>query len=1173
MARAIVNSAVCVPYADAQYEGRRKMSSIRWNKSQRAAIEFRGKNLLLSAAAGSGKTATLTQRIIELLCDPSSGADISSMLVLTFTNDAAAELKSRISAALSDAIARDPSDKRLLRQLRCLDSAAISTTHSFLINELRPYFMRFDLPPDFSICDEASVAQLRRELMADTVNDYFDGVCKCDDFILLADTLSGAKDDETLDSALLGIWKSLMSLGLEPSFLRENRSDGDFLLTGVGMAAAEKMKELSSYYRGCFEFFVGELGSNEATAKNSEVAASLRDIACELGNVACLGYLPAKVFLSDTVLPSCKSVKKEDSTDEYEQFKALRGKFKDELDSLKSKFFALSPEVMAETEQRIFTVSCAVSHVLDEFERRFAEAKRERGKIDFNDAERFAARLFCNPDGSPTEEALEVAKKYSHIFIDEYQDTNRLQDMIYTVLSHCGSRFMVGDVKQSVYQFRGARPENFVKYRREYEAGGDGTAIFMSENHRSDSGVIDFSNLISDYMFPFSETPFEREDRLVCAKSGGADGTPCQVVLVEENEKTEADYVASRIKEMIGRDTLRNGERVRARDIAVIMRTGALSAQYKRALEARGVPVKNSASENFFDHSEVLLLISILSAIDNPTADIPLAAAMKSPVFGFSLEDMVILRGKDKMPLWYSVCRYAEENSDGLALRLKEFVRRLEGYREMSRNMLCDKLLYYIITDTGFNALRDDSGSGRLRRSVKKMYSHAIKCAESGGSLHDLIVYMKGLMEGKDQKDAAADEDAVTIISTHRSKGLEYPICFLCDTARQFNTLDANSNSIIDPVYGLYMKLPDPEGIIRCDTPYRNAAALSTVFRQKEEEMRVLYVALTRARERLIVTLRTMDGAKAMADSRARTKMGANAYSVRKAESAAIWLLDAVNLNLSHPSFEFLRVRADDIREDGDTDKAVELSPRLVREAEEKLRACFDFTYDKTYLSLVPAKLPVSKLSPRVLDEGYSDRREAPPMPMFLAGEKQVSAAEKGTATHMFLQFCDFSALVDGAKREGERLCSLGFISREMLELIRFDEIETFAKSDLCKSIISAVEMYREVRFNHMMDASDFTENEALREKLVRDSTRVCVQGVVDCLFKDKSGRTVLVDYKTDRLTKGELEDKSLAAKKLISRHGQQLYMYKKLCAEMLGREIDSLLIYSLALGDTIELT
>ncbi len=1152
------------------------MANFNWNKEQREAIDFRGKNLLLSAAAGSGKTATLTQRIIELLCDPEENAEISRMLIVTFTNDAAAELKTRIAAALTAAIAKDPSDKRLVRQLRDLEGAAISTTHSFLLSELKPYFVRFSLPPDFSVCEEAYVAEMKRELMLDTVSDCFEGQLEIENFSLLCDALSGARDDEGLDGTLLSLWDDLMRLGLEPEFLTEEKNIGDFLALGVGTSVAKKMQDISYHYSALFSMLADSLAEYEPTAKNAVGAEECADIARRLYDASCLGYEHSRDLLSNVILPKSAPVKKEHSTEEYESFKEAKTRFKKELDDLFENYFSVSPQMLAEAREKNAQLSKAVGHILKEFDHRFAEAKRERGKVDFNDIERFAAKLFCREDGEPTPEALAVAKKYDHIFIDEYQDTNRLQDMIYTAISACGSRFMVGDVKQSVYRFRGACPEIFVKYRNEYEETENGTAIFMSENHRSDSGVIDFSNLVSDYIFPHSETPFEKADRLVCAKENGLEGDAAEICIVEKREdfpeSFEADYVAQRIKEMLEGQSLRNGEMLQPKHIAILLRTGKNASTYKKALEKYGIPVKNSATESFFNYSEVLLLLSLLSAIDNPTRDIYLAATMKSPLFAFTMEELVLLRGKDKAPLWYSVKKYASENSDSLASRLSAFIKKLDYYREASRNMLCHKLLHMIITDSGFNALRDDSGNGRLRRSVRRMYSHSLACAANGGGLHDFILYLKGLMSQTEAKEPAANANAVTILTVHRSKGLEFPVCFLSDGAREFNMSDRKRSAIIDSDFGLFSKLPDPEGIVKCDNPFRRAAALRSRQKDIEEEMRVLYVALTRAKEKIIITMKSDDAQKTLEKSAERTAIGATAYGICGSNCWGAWVLDAATSNCLDPSFKLISTSPEYEEKEWDNE-AEPLDAEKAEELAEKLKKRFAFLYKKAYLSQIPSKLPVSKLSSNVLDNGYTDTREAPPLPAFLAGEKKAGAAEMGTATHLFLQFCDFKALSNDAEAEAERLCRLQYIAKETKDLVRLDEIKNFASSPLYKRITEAKEIYREVRFNSLVPASLFTEDEEKRRFLSDDDVKICVQGVVDCLFIDAEGKAVLVDYKTDRLTKDELANRALAEKKLTERHSNQLLTYKKLCAEILGREIDQTLIYSLALGDTVELT
>lgn len=1155
------------------------MGKFQWNASQLEAIEYKGKSLLLSAAAGSGKTATLTERIIRMLKDPQSDADISRMLIVTFTNDAAAELKSRIAAALTDAITENPSDKRLVRQLQNLEGASISTTHSFLLNELRPYFVRLELPPDFTVGDEAVISVMKNEIMLDCVNDFFDGELECPDFQLLCDSLAGARDGENADAALLSLWEDLMRLGLEPDFLREPQNKGDFLHTGPGKNVALRMKKLSAHYANILSALALEMEKHEGLIKNAEVAHTASQMAVKLGEVADIGYEASREFLKNVSLPRLSSVKDENSHLSYEIFKEQKSKFTKDLSALYDNFFALSSAQLEFVKENTDRLRLAAYTVISEFDRRFTDAKREKGYVDFNDIERFSAALFVDEDGNPTDEGLSIAKKYDYIFIDEYQDTNLLQDRIYTAISTCGSRFMVGDVKQSVYRFRGARPDIFIKYRELYEADKTaGNAIFMSENHRSDDTVIDFSNLVSDYMFRFSETPFEEADKLRCAKENGTGGEKTEICLVEQNElveceNNEAEFVAYKISSIIGLQTLKNGEKVKAGDVAILLRTGKNAATYKAALERRGIPVKNSAAESFFNYSEVLLLLDLLVTVDNPTNDVYLAGAMKSALFGFSMNDLVSLRGKDKVPLWYSVCRYAEENEDDLALRLSAFVKKINRYRNASRSMLCDKFLYMLISDTGFSALTDNSGTGRLQKSIRKMYSHALSCASSGGRLHDFIVYLKGLMKQKDTREAEGNANAVTIITMHRSKGLEYPVCFVCDCSREFNMMGYNQSAILDADHGLFMKLHDPSGLVKCDNPLRRATILGAKEKDIEEEMRVLYVALTRAREKLIITIRCGNCTEILDNQKVREFYGATAYSIGSSKSYAPWLIDCAlsNLDGTHTfttnTEDYSLIPCPEATDT--TDDCFDYAA-----AEAMLRKRFEYSYPDRHLSAIPTKLSVSKLKKGVLDgEEDVSSYPVPEKPLFMAGEKAPDAADIGTATHTVLQFCDFAALRRDAKAETERLCDLKFISMDTAKLVRLDELQKFAISPIVARMENAVEMHREIRFNSMVDAYKFAENEELRSILKKNNTKICVQGVVDCLFTDENGKTVLLDYKTDRLTKEELEDKTLAAKKLISRHKAQLTAYKHICAEILGKPIDETLIFSLALGDSIELT
>lgn len=1154
--------------------------AIKWNEAQRAAIDYSGKSLLLSAAAGSGKTATLTQRILNLIIN--HGADLSRMLIVTFTRDAAAELKVKIANKLTEAMAENPGLRSLEKQIQKLEGAAISTTHSFMLSELRPHFVSLALPPDFSVADEATLAEMRKEIMQDVVNDFFDEGDP--EFLRLADTLAGARDDEMLDGALLSVWDKLMQAGKDAEFILCDRYSGEFLASAPMGALRHELDIMSRHFSALFAASVRDLSLDGATEKYAAGAYYFEKFASAIEEKR--GYRELRTHLYDFNEPDSPRMK--NKTDAYIAYMSARKEFRESVRDMRMRYFSVSEEELRELLSENRRIDRALYRVISEFERRFSESKREKGKVDYNDMERLAVKLFVSEDGSPTPEAVSAAAKYDYIFIDEYQDTNRLQDLVYTAFSKNTKRFMVGDIKQSIYGFRGARPDIFRSYRERYEKKDGGDAIFMSENHRCDSGIIDFSNLVSDYMFRYSETPFSEEDKLICSKEGGQNGAAAEVLIVKNSEDAafdaEAEYIAERIKNMISGETLRDGSPVRPSDIAILVRGGGFDA-YKDALMRRSIPV-NCGGGSFFERGEVLLILSLLRAVDNPTSDIDLCAVMKSSVGNFTLGELISIRGGDDCPLWYSLVKCGE-GEGRLSVRCRGFEKRINKYREMARAMPCHKLFTALITDCSIRNLTSEFDGERLSSSIKALSSYAAGVGNDGGMLHDLIIYLDGLMAS----DAATDDgnaDGVTVCTIHASKGLEYPVCFIADTKTAFNKKDKSAGVVLDTDDGVFMRLSDKKGLVRFDTPLRAAAGLKAERRGLEEEMRNLYVAMTRAREKLIITylspkrLSKTDMAegisdtaqKVLAETKKRISGGYTEYSVFSAASLGQWILNCALMNMGDKSFVLDTVSyvpAEKMTEE----ERREFSTESVEKLSEIFKERFDFVYGKAYLENIPAKLPVSDLRAGVLDvKGDDGEIETVPEPRFISRKKRTTAADAGTATHEFLQFCDFRRLADdGAGAEKTRLLEKGFISEDKAELIRMDEIDRFIRSDLFCRMRCAIDVKREFRFNSMLPAWEFTEDEVLREKLRHAGTEICVQGVVDCLFKDENGNNVLVDYKTDRLTPEEMADVRLAEKKLISRHGHQLRAYRRLLEEMIGEKINEVLIYSLCLGGTIRLT
>lgn len=1170
------------------------MTERKWTPSQLEAINFSGKNVILSAAAGSGKTATLTQRIIRLLTDPAEGAELSRMLIVTFTVAAAGELRSRIADALNAAISKDPENTFLVRQLSGLEGAHISTIDSFFKSELKPYFTKLGLPFDFSILDEAQVAILKKSAMEETISDLMEGrgECAVEDFCILADCISTARNEADLCESLLSICASLQSYDMDEKKLvteaedLEKHSD-DFFGSDHCISLKSHIKDLAEHYTKRFQYLSDTLGCDENTAKYVPETLVLLSVCKNLSSIAEMSYKEASNIFASIEFPRLSPIKKGCSTDDYELFKAVRSDFKDEIAALKEDFFSQSENdiahAMTETAKNIRTLAS----VNNRFTKTYSDKKRERGCVDFSDLSAFARQIFVNEDGSPTEAAEETGKKFDYVFIDEYQDTNFVQDSVFFAISKNSKRFLVGDVKQSIYGFRGSRPDIFFSYRDRFSKENDSRSIFMSENFRSDKCVIDFSNIVSRHIFFPDSTPFEKEDELVCSKIGGNSENLCEVILVEKEEEgedplpTEAECVAARISELLSNGKLSDGSSIRPKDVAILLRSGTNADQYVRALAALGICANNSASEEFFAYGEVLLILCLLNSADNPLRDIYLAGAMKSPVFNFTLNDLVNIRTSTNIPLWYSLCDYCENGSDSELLeKCRCFKKTVDKWRSAASELYCDEVLRLIISDTSLRTYGGDGvrNNSDVIRSIKILSDQAKSMAENKGSLHEFIVHLNSMIERKDRSAVAADPNSVSILTIHRSKGLEYPVCFLCETSKKFNTRDAAEKLLCSSSGMIGMKLYDKSGLVRCDNPVRRAVALKMRDNCAEEEARILYVAMTRAREKLIVTCKVKSIEEKLSLSSAKAAFPLDNYDIRTTQTYGDWMIDALQRSDDTSSFIYKK-GADIIPQNAyDEYENAEIAPELTAFFEKSL----DFSYDKEYLWNIPSKLSVSVLKPDILgsdeERSYFDRpsvitmAEKAPVPDFLQEEKRISAADRGIATHVFMQFCDFEELYEkGADAELERLLAKKFISKKDAEIVRLEEIELFRKSDVFSRLRTAKSLMRERRFNTILPAADFTTDKELKEKLSLDGITITVQGVVDCIFTDKDGKTVLVDYKTDRLTKEELADESLAAKKLLLRHSRQLLIYKNVCEKMIGRPFDEVLIYSLHLGKAIK--
>ncbi len=1192
-----------------------------WTSAQSAAINERSRTLLVSAAAGSGKTAVLTERIIRSLTDKEHPADISRMLVVTFTRAAAGELRVRIAKALSEALALDPHNKHLSHQLMLLGGASISTIDSFYLDLVKKHFQESGLPASFRMADENELLSLRREIMNDTVDRMY---ATHPDFSRISDIFCDIRYETSLTDTLLTLSLKLSRYPEGVDILLRSADEirqgaTDILSSQHGRVFADEIARLAHDGEGLFAKALECMSAEpEAARLQKKYAALWSEIRVRCTELLAVlercDYAAVRALLQEPF--SCRlggGAVAEHSAD-FADLAALCDLWRERFKKNVPVLAAFSESEIAESAEESAHLLHVLHTALSRFEKDYTAAKAVREIAEFSDVSRAAYRLLVDKDGNPTAIAREVAASYDAVYIDEYQDVDAMQDATFRAISTPTNRFMVGDIKQSIYRFRGAQPAVFASYRRTFpalEEAGDAepASIFMSDCFRCDESVIRFTNAISGDLFSSSAESigYTREDDLKFSKTQNAGEERCRVVLIErakkeeggkERENPEARYIAAEIGRLTSGERKADGTPIRYGDIAVLMRSTSLCGALSRCLADLGIPCNDTSRQNFFENPDVLCVYSLLAALDNPLRDVYLAAALRSPFFGFSLDDLVKVRAHTDhaLSLYEAVCFCTESPTDDAALmaRVGDFLTRFTLWREKATSLPVDRLLRYLYRETAILSFtgrkNGEEGTSTTRRAnLQRLYEYA-RTFESGGfkGLYQFVRYVDSIMEnGVKMPAPEGEENAVSLITVHHSKGLEYPVCFLAGTASRMNTDDLRGTLLDDEHLGCALRLSNAGPFSRANTFFREALALSIARSNREEEMRVLYVALTRARERLYVTANPQYGTENLIARAALAATPEGAFATADGPSYIDWVLTSL-MRRDHSEFAEIQVIPEE--EIAARTRAIKETPteEKARTAglTDTLRERFSFTYPFAHLTRLPAKLSVSKLSPGVLDV-YDTDGVAPELvgqadaeqllhtfervPLFGASDTEHLAAARGTATHEFLQFCRFEAVErHGVEHELSYLIEKQYLSPETRDLVRTDELERFFKSKFYGTLRGAHELHRETRFHIFLPAADFTKDAAFAAELANE--RLAVQGVIDLFFTDDKGRLILCDYKTDRLSAAERRDPALAAKMLGARHGQQLSYYAKALRALCGRAPDKILIYSLPLGEAVEI-
>ncbi len=1205
--------------------------SRQWTAAQSTAINTRNKTLLVSAAAGSGKTATLTERIIRSLTDSAKPADISKMLIVTFTRAAADELKSRIFSALSEALARNPSDSHLTSQLIKLGSAHICTIDSFYLELVRSNFSTLGLSASFRIADTSELEILEKSVMEETIEFMYE---TNESFPAFAECFTGTRNADKLSEVLLKLMSHTVSVPEGVEFLRlsaeQTKQDADreadFFDTKFGAVLRQQAIDFTEHCIHAFTTF------REAVAEDPILSAAMlpsfiydetfcRELLSSLQREND-GYLYTKITLEHFEPIRLKGLKAEFKTEKSESLKDMRKKLHDSLRGMAKSSFSKEPAVISRALADTARYTELLYLTLREYETRITAQKTRRNILDFNDIRRQTLRLLVNENGSPTQIALQYARQFSDIYIDEYQDVDPVQDLIFRAISRPDNRFMVGDIKQSIYSFRGAEPQVFADYRSTFphvanaKEDDENMTVFMSENFRCDSSVIDFTNLVCSRIFSVctKSIGYRSDDDLVFAKN-----PPCEnyhapavevaVVLQEkaegnwtedpsepeseapEKKQLEAAYIAEEIRRLLAEEVKADGTPILPGDIAVLFRSRSMSEYLSKELNLRGILTSESDGVRYFENPDVLMVLCFLNTVDNPHQDIFLTGTLRSPLFGFDMNDLIRIRQScDSSFSLYDALVTCKDGEDELALRCRHFDEVLLRLRQHASSLPVDRFLRVLFESEEFVAsglLDDGSGIG-TDGNLLRLYEYA-RTFETGTfkGLCNFIEFINTIIE-EDRKmkipPKGSSPDRVNLMTVHQSKGLEFPVCFLCGCSNRFNRKDQQSDLLFEYPTGVAMKIADSTGFARINTPMREALAANLGTKQTEEEMRVLYVALTRARERLYVTAVSSSTEEKLMQQAASRAVFCDRHTLLHCNSYLDWILIPFADPAAHPrNCRLSFVAAISSSEKTVTEeefRPTEEIPAIKEDLAltERLKKTFAFRYPYADLRRIPAKLSVSRLSPTVLDENDTsvslfEEKKKTAVPDFFMGVKNhiPTAAERGTATHLFFQFCDFSRIQTyGIQEEIARLAEKRFIPPNIASLIHVEDLERFLNSELLAEIQKAKTVIREQRFNLFLSPKFFTEDPDFCAKLIDE--KLAVQGVIDLILITEDNQLCLYDYKTDRLSIREQKDPSLAAKRINELHSLQLSYYAHAAALLFDRPCDRLSVYATQVGKLFDI-
>ena len=1157
------------------------MAEFKPTESQRRAIELRGYPVLVSAGAGSGKTRVLTERLMAYLTDPAHPVDIDSFLIITYTRAAAGELRGRISEELSRRLASEPGNSRLRRQSALLRRAKIGTIHSFCADLLRENCQAAGLTPDFKILDEERAESMRASCLDRVLEDCYDKIEDDPDFRLLADTVGEGRDDRSLAELILELHEKMQCHAFPAAWAEKQTAlleapVSDAGETPWGRELMAWAKGLADHWSAEFDALLAEM-AEEPRIKDA-YAAHFEDIAAQLRELSrCLelGWDKAAALLPLNVprLPVLRGTPNEALS---EKLKTRRTACVDCFKKKVAPVFASSSSELLADMAKTAPAMRALLRLTLAFDRAYAHDKQSRGLVDYADLEHKAAALLIGADGEPTELARRLSLRYTEVMVDEYQDVSRVQDEIFTAVSDEGRRlFLVGDVKQSIYRFRLADPAIFnEKYHRYAEPDSGAARVLLRENFRSRREILDAANAV--FSLCMSETlgdvDYNDEAALVHGASYYEGDVPKPELLLcelpegddeESPDKTalEAAFTAKKIRALVESGaTVTDGGGQRPMDygdIAILLRSpGKTGGIYREALINEGVPVGSAQGSGFFTAPEIALILAMLTVMDNPHKDIPLIAVLRSAAFGFTPDELSYIRAAKRDADFYTALEAAGETDE----KCSAFLDKLASLRSEATDLSAGETVWLVIGRLDLLALCSAMDDGARRRANLMALVELSEGFESTGyhGLHRFSLWLQALAAKGQEPGVGTLGRAVQIVSIHRSKGLEYPVVFLCDAARRFNAQSRRGTVLVHPELGLGPRVVDLEKRVRYPSLARLAIARRQEREDKSEELRLLYVALTRAKERLYMVVSTENAEKTLDKAETMATPPIAPETLMGASSFASWLLCACLADRE----EHIALRVCRGGEETAVEEIAQAEVLADPEAAAELRRRLGFVYPHGTAVDLPSKVTATELKGRYERDEDAAEMVKPKswsfrMPTLGEGDRPLTATERGVATHKVLQYMDFAKAKsrDGLKEEVARLCAMRFLSEREAKAVNLSALERLFHSELGRRMLAAKEPLREFRFSLLLDAAELYPG--------AEGEQLLLQGVVDCCLEE-DGALVIIDYKTDSVRTEE----EIAARAELYRG--QLLAYARALTRIFEKPVKEGVLFFLAPGKEI---